>query len=1576
MRRDGVSGATRGGIPRLPERTDYELSFGQQRLWFLEQLVPGSPAYNIPFAGRLHGPLDVAVLQRAVDEVVRRHEILRTSFPTVEGRPVQRVAPAPRTPVEIDDLTSLPEDAREESAGRIVDGEARVPFDLACGPVLRVRLVRLAREDHLLLVTMPHIVTDAWSMAVFFRELPALYDAFAEDRPSPLPDLPIQFRDFATWQREQVDAKRTEELLEHWKARLEGAPTVLDLPADRPRPAAQTFRGARATVDLPVSSTRGLEALAKREGATPFMAYLAAFGLLLWRWSGRDDLLVGSPVATREPEETHGLIGFFINTLVFRTRVHGTPTFRDLLHRVRESCLDAYAHQDLPFERLVEALGLERDLGRAPLTQATLVLQNVHIPSPEFRHLRLASFQQTGTRTAKFDLMLGLWESDHGVEGWWEYSTDLFDEETIGLLSARFRTLLRAIVEDPDRPIRELPLLPEEERRTLEGWSSSPEPYPREESLRDLFQRCALERPSSIALSGDGPDVSYGELNRRANRLAHHLRRLGVGDEAPVAILLPRSSRAVETVLGIVKAGGAYVPLDPADPPARIERLLVENGCRWIVTDTHGVRSLGSKTAEAALLDLDSAAHAGESDVDPPWPIDAEQLAYVMFTSGSTGTPKGVAVPHRAVARLVFGQWYAELGQDAVHLLMAPLAFDASTFEMWGALLHGARLAIFPDEMPTPARLSEVIAREQVTTLWLTAGLFHLFAEEFPELFRPLRRVLAGGDVLSPAHVRRVLESCPGLVTVNGYGPTEGTTFTSCHVLRRPDEVPSPVPIGSPLRNTRVRVLDTHGTPVPIGVPGELWIGGDGLARGYHGRPAWTAERFQPDPSGAEPGARLYRTGDQVRWRRDGTLEFLGRVDRQVKLRGYRIELDEIEAVLASHPAVRRAVVQTLPGEPVGMQIVAYVVVAKNAPTSEAMLRWLRERLPEYMVPSRIQVLDAFPLTPSGKVDRHRLPAPSLATPQGEKDVAVPTNETEATLSAIWSDALGLERVGVQEDFFALGGDSIRAILVLSRAHEAGIRLTPRQLFEHRTIAALAAVASSRSEIVAEQGPVTGVLPALPIQRWFLDLDLPHPGHWNMGIRVTAREPLDPVFLSRALDGLLQHHDALRLLARRVEHGWQLELAPPGEPASLRVVEIDPGAPREVVLEHVTAELHGSLDLEGSRVFGAALIRGGGPDMLVLAAHHLVVDAVSWRILLEDLDRAYEHALRGEPTSFPRKTTSVRTWAEALQEHAHSDPARSELGYWLSSLPGASRQDGLHPEGFAEGIEGSALERRLVLDPETTRALLSEAPKASRNETSDFLIAALVEALARVGGDRTLLVDVERHGREPLFEDLDLGRTVGWFTSIVPVRIDLREAEDPGSALRMVKERLRGIPRGGIGHGILRWMGASEDAQRLARLPRATVCLNYLGVVDAMLHGTPHFSEVREAGGPARDPSARRPYRLEITAWVLEGRLNVAFVLGGGSGDFGERLSGEFAGALRGLVAHACAPGSGGVTPSDFPRARVTQQDLDRLLAKIGTSGGGDARGAGRGRGGRRRGHLRAVAAPAGSPLSCRFRSG
>ncbi|HYX25073.1 MAG TPA: amino acid adenylation domain-containing protein, partial [Thermoanaerobaculia bacterium] len=947
-------------IVPVPRDAALPLSFAQQRLWFLDRLAPDNPFYNMFNAVRLTGALAGAALRRAFGEIVRRHETLRTTFRLAEdGRPFQAIAPAAGCALPGVDLEALPAERLGEELARLAAEESQRPFDLMQGPLFRAHLVRHGPREHTLLVNLHHVISDGWSMGVLLREVAALYGAFAAGAPSPLPELPIQYADFAVWQRGWLQGERLEAELDYWRRQLDGVPEVLELPLDSPRPPFESFRGGSQAFALPVALVRRLTALARQSGATLSMTMLAGFQALLSRHAGQDDVATGVAIANRTRREVEGLIGFFVNTLVVRGDLSGSPGFGRLLARVRETALAAYAHQDLPFERLVEELQPERALNRNPLIQVMIGYQNFPVTALEVQGLVLSppGDGQVAAGTAKFDLALFLFEDGDRLHGVLEYSSELFAAATIRRLLGHYENLLAAAVAAPETSLSLLPLLAAAETQQLvREWNDGGSAYPATASLQELFEAQARSTPDAPALlfaaeSGDGA-VSYGELNRRANRLAHRLRGLGIGPESLVGLCLERSPEMVVGLLGILKAGGAYVPLDPDYPGERLAFMMADSGLRVLVGEEAAVARLPAHLVNRTkLVLLGGAAEppAGPDD-DPPVTTDGGSLAYVIYTSGSTGRPKGVAVPHRAVTRLVRETAYADFGPGQVFLQFAPVSFDASTLEIWGALLNGSRLALMPAHALSLEELGRALAHYGVTTLWLTAGLFHQFVEHHVELLRPVRQLLAGGDALSAPHVRRVLRELPGTRLINGYGPTENTTFTCCHPMQGPVPVGSSVPLGRAINNTSVHLLDAHGQPVPIGVAGELCTGGDGLARGYLGRPELTAERFVPDPFGGacgeRPGSRLYRTGDLARHLADGRIEFLGRIDHQVKIRGFRIELGEVESRLGEHPAVLENVVLAREDVAGDRRLVAYVVqnpayeVLESGVQSEQVAQW------------------------------------------------------------------------------------------------------------------------------------------------------------------------------------------------------------------------------------------------------------------------------------------------------------------------------------------------------------------------------------------------------------------------------------------------------------------------------------------------------------------------------------------------------------------------------------------------------------------------------------------------------------
>ncbi|MFB6888770.1 amino acid adenylation domain-containing protein [Kitasatospora sp. NPDC056327] len=1059
-----------------PAEDVFPLSVFQQGMWFLEQVRPDNPAYVVPGAVRVSGPVDAAVLGRALAEVVRRHEALRTSFALREGRPVQvvRAAAAPELPVvDLRRASPTPDELDRHIAAAAV-GE---PFDLESGPPFRLTLLRTAEDESVLVLALHHLVSDRWSFWVLLSELAALYAAFAAGEPSPLPVLPVQYADFAVWQREQQEQGRWAGQLAYWRERLAGAPAALELPTDRPRPAVQGFNGGALPFELPEPLMRELSALAHARGATTYMALLAVFTVLLSRYSRQQDVVVGVPTAVRDRPELEPLIGYFVNTLPIRTALDGEPSFAAVLERVRVACLGAYEHQEVPFELVVGELNRARDLSRPPVYQASFAYGREAVPDLT---LGGAKLEQVLVRSggARFDLELQAFDRDGGLSGWFEYDRDLFDESTVARMAAHFRRLAEQAVADPDRPVDALELLTAAERhRVLEDFNATGREWPQDAGwIHRAFEEQARRSPEAVALRFEGRSVGYRELDRRANRLAHRLRRLGVGRDVVVGVGMERSPELVVALLAVLKAGGAYLPLDPELPSARLELMVRDARVPVLLAQRRVLGRLPAAGAEVLCVEEFEAAPGDEPDTGPEVEVDGEDLAYVIYTSGSTGTPKGVMNVHAAIRnRLLWMQDAYRLGADDRVLQKTPFSFDVSVWEFFWPLAAGATLVLArPEGHRDPGYLARTVREERITTLHFVPSMLQAFLREPVEECTSLRRVVCSGEAL-PRDLQDRFLARSGARLYNLYGPTEAAVDVT-HWTCRPDTDPRrPVPIGRPIANTRVHVLDEALRPVPVGVPGELHIGGRGLARGYLGRPELTAERFVRDPFDPDPAARLYRTGDLARFREDGAVEYLGRLDHQVKLRGFRIEPGEIEAVLTAHPLVREAVVTARAHRAGDVRLVAHLTVAggTGAPGPAELAAHLRGRLPAHMVPAAFAVLDALPLTPSGKVDRAALPEPDDGRPGADAPFTAPGAGLERTLAGLWRTVLGVERVGAHDNFFDLGGHSLLMAELRSQlAADTGHRVSMVELFQHPTVASLAAYLSrTDGEPAAAPGP-------------------------------------------------------------------------------------------------------------------------------------------------------------------------------------------------------------------------------------------------------------------------------------------------------------------------------------------------------------------------------------------------------------------------------------------------------------------------------------------------------------------------
>lgn len=1060
--------------PRERSMVALPTSFGQQRLWFLDRLEPGGSSYNIFDAIPFSGPLDVRALSESVNEIVRRHESLRTSFGAVDGAPVQIIAESLDLKLPVIDLSPLQPAEREAETARLMAEEAERAFDLAQGPLLRTTLLRIDDNEHLFLLNMHHIISDAWSLDVFNRELHALYEAYQNGGSSPLPELPLQYADFAIWQREWLSGEALAGQLAYWKERLNGAPRILELPLDHPRPPVQAYQGARQAITIGSPLTEELRALGISEGATLFMTMLAAFNVLLLRYTDQEDLVVGTPIANRTRAELEDLIGFFINMLVLRVDLSGDPSFRGLLGRVREVALGAYAHQDLPFEMLVSELHPERDMSRNPLFQVTFQLTNsldAADSSTKDEAREIADSQSaTGSSirveavAAKFDLLFNVWDNGSELQVQADYNTDLFDDTTIARLLGHYRMILNGATANPDQRLSLISLLtPEEERQIVLDWNDTDAAYPRDACVHELFESVAATSPESIAVSFGVDQFRYQELNELSNQVAWHLTKLGVGPEVRVAICTEHSVEMVVGMLGILKAGGAYVPLDPDYPRERLTFMLEDAGVSILVTQQHLVQVFPQFQGVVLCLDADSKSFASESTANLKAGAHAENLAYVIYSSGSTGRPKGIAVPHRAVTRLVCNTNYIELQATDRVVQASNTSFDATTFEVWGTLLHGAQLiGIAKEAALSPQRLAAHLRENEISVMFLPTSLFNQVVGEIPDAFHSVQTLLFGGEATNVARTREVLAAGAPKRFLNVYGPTEGTTYSSWCVIEDVPEDALRIPIGRPLSNTRLYVLDRQQQPVPVGVTGELYIGGEGLARGYVGAPDLTAELFLPDAFGRSRGERMYRTGDMVRFLASGEIEFLGRRDGQVKVRGFRVELGEVEAALRADEAVRDAVVVTLADQTGNLGLAAYVVAA-NGNGQGVRVGELREhlkrRLPDYMVPSAFVMLDELPLNANGKVDKRALPDPKQFETERETTFTAPRTPVEEKLTEVFATVLGVKTVSIDDNFFDLGGHSLIATQVISRIRQLfQVEVSLLSLFVSRTVADLAEV--------------------------------------------------------------------------------------------------------------------------------------------------------------------------------------------------------------------------------------------------------------------------------------------------------------------------------------------------------------------------------------------------------------------------------------------------------------------------------------------------------------------------------------
>ncbi|GJL56403.1 MAG: hypothetical protein NPIRA02_35350 [Nitrospirales bacterium] len=1531
--------SARAVMPPLRPRaslTQIPLSFAQERLWFVDQLEEGSPFYHLSMALRIRGQLASGLVEDIFNRIVSRHESLRTTFLVADGQPRQDIRLESHLVLSVTDLRTCSGPEQNTRIHRMIQEEAQRPFNLQQAPPIRIHLLRCTGEEQVFVITLHHIIADGWSFGIFMREFAAYYDEAVNQEPSHLPALTVQYADYACWQREWLSGDALAGLLSYWKTQLHGIPATLDLPTDFPRPAVQTYQGKTYSFTVAPGLTHNLRKLSRGQHMTLFTTLLGAFQVLMSRYSGQNDFCVGTPVANRHRSEVEPLIGFFANTLVLRADVSGDPTFLELAARVHKVVRDAQSHAELPFEKLVDELQPVRNLSANPLFQVMFSLQPARLDLVNVPGLEWTQFD-IDTHHARFDITFDMMESEDEIRGHIEYRTDLFDRQTIMRMAEQYQTLLNNIVTKPEAPLSRLSVLPpSEEQRIVLEWNATPPARPERVCLHQLFEVQASESPDRLAIQYDRESLTYRELNTRADQLSRTLQQVGVGPDQTVALCVDRSLDMVVGLLAILKAGGAYVPIDPSYPEERIAFMLTDAQVTVLLSQERLQTACSAFHGAVVHVDSGAVVRTDESVGCVHDRVMPENLAYMIYTSGSTGRPKGVMVSHRNACQFLAAmEQQLLLSPDDVLLAETSLSFDIALLELFLPLMVGAKVVLADKEaMQDGFRLRDLLESSNATVMQGTPATWRML-QSAGWTGSPTLTVLCGGESL-PFDLAEWLEARNAKLW-NLYGPTETTVWSTSH---RVEPVNSPISIGRAIANAVIYLLSPSLDVVPIGVPGEIYIGGEGVARGYWHRPELTAERFVPDPLFRCAGQRLYRTGDRGRWRADGTIEFLGRADRQVKVRGYRIELEEIERHLVACPSVAQAVVDVRDDVAGRQQLIGYVVL-RDPMSGHGLSEFLKTTLPDYMVPSGFVVLEALPLTPNGKVDRQALSQAEMRQ-VNVMNGSTPQTATQRLLADVWRDVLGVPHVGLHDNFFALGGDSILSIQVISRLRQQGVRVSPRQLFQHQTIAELATVADAMpADGSGDQEPVEGEVPLSPIQHWFFEQDVPNPHHWNQSLLLDLKRPLDPAIIEQAVTSWVACHPALRLRFVNHEGEWRQWYGEHSDQSIFHLVDLSMLAQDQQAtrVEEEVARWEASLDLTNGPVLRVVLFLHGGvqPDRLLFVVHHLVTDGISWRVLMEDFHVVYEQVASGKMVAMPASTASYASWSVRLHEFVERGSLEQEASYWLDP----ARRDVPPlpvdiPAGSRKEVDSEIL--HFWLAENETHSLIHDIHAAYRTRINDILVTALSLTLSRWSNQESVLIDLEGHWREDLFPDLDLSRTVGWFAGVYPVLLRASVSRPIEESLKSVKEQLRQIPRGGLGYGMLRYLPCrtTQDVrERLRASPPAKVRFNYLGQMDHVLPDHSPFVPSIDAAGVDRDPQSALPYDLDVNCDVLGGRLHVSWTASRCRYERAtiEQLGQQFQQHLAALIRHCLECGAGGFTPSDFPLSGLDQPTIDRLLS-------------------------------------------
>lgn len=1510
----------------------FRLSPQQKRLWQLQQVSNNQP-YRAHCAVLIKGNLNSEILISALQNVINRHEILRTTFRVLEGMNLPLQVIGDRSVSQSLNLNPLEE--KTININLFIQETIKRQFHWGDRLLLDISLVTLSQETAVLVIRLPAMLADRVTLNNLVYEISRSYEACLQNEK--LSDEPLQYADIAEWQNELFEGEDGKIGREYWKNKNKNLFKTCKLPLEKQAALTPEFEPTFITLELNSDTIAQLDAIAQKYNTSISILLQACWRILLWRLTGQSDGVIGTYCDGRDYEELASALGPLAKYLPVYCYLEETFKFSEIVKQTHEVTEEALKWQEsFTWEQNENFFSLgfefEEQLAKYTAADVSFSIHSQYVCLDHFK-IKLSCLRRGDSLIVAF-----------------HYDSNLFQVEDIERLVRQFQALLNSVIHQPEAAIGELEILSASDRQQLlVEFNNTQTDYPKHQCIHQLFEQQAARTPEQTAVVFENQQLTYAQLNTRANQLARHLQARGVDPETVVALCVERSLDMIVGLLGILKAGATYLPLDPMLPNERLAFMVQDAEASVILTQQQLAECFSTQAIPVICTDTDWEIIARQPDENLLSEVTPENLVYVIYTSGSTGKPKGVAIEHRQLLNYLHGILERlSLPVGSSFATVSTIAADLGNTAIFPTLCTGGCLHVISQERATnPEALAEYCDRHTIDCLKIVPSHLKALLSAFhPEKIMPRKHLILGGEALSWQFVEQLQQYAPDCQILNHYGPTEATVGVLTYSIESRNQSET-VPLGRAIANTQIYILDRHLRPVPIGVAGELYIGGDSLARGYLNQPELTRDRFIDNPFSSIQNAyseRLYKTGDLARYLPDGTIEFLGRIDDQVKIHGFRIELAEIESVLNEHPEIREAIVLAREDEPGNKRLVAYVVSKQQSECSVSELRnLLKEKLPEYMVPPAFVRLKALPLTANGKVDRQALPAPDSVRPELEGQFVAPRTPVEESIAGIWTQVLGLNRIGIYDNFFELGGDSIMSIQIIARLNQAGLHLTPKQMFEYPTVAGLAAVAGTALTIRSHQEPVTGALPLTPIQHWFFEQKLCDRHHWNQAVLLEVQQVMVPDRLKQAVQHLLKHHDALRLRFTTTASGWQQVNAGFDEAEAVPFVSVDLSstsvAERETALEATATQLQASLNLTNGPLIRVVLFNLGdtNPNRLLIIIHHLAVDGISWRILLEDLQQVYHQLSQGEAVQLPPKTTSFKQWSEFLQEYAQSTELRQEGDHWVSiSRQSISRLPIDHPGG-ANAI-ALAHTVSVFLSVEETRALLQEVPATYHTEINDVLLTVLVQAFAQWTGRQSLLLDLEGHGREAIAPDIDLSRTVGWFTTIFPVVLTLEGILEPGEALKAIKEQLRTLPNRGIGYGVLRYL--SQDAP-LPTLPQAEVRFNYLGQFDQVLPESSLFKLVHPTPGASRSTAGERRYLLDINGFVLEGQLQLEWTY---SKEIHQQatiewLARKFVEALRLLIAHCQSPDAGGYTASDFPQANLNQKDLEQFLAKISGKG-------------------------------------